>query len=144
MNVIRGLVAVIGGLAVTSFLVQPLEITLANAVAGQPLRTAEDFAAALNSPAMMVARVLYTGVAAVLGGYVTARVAAHDPMRYTIIAAIFQAIVVFAGFAAGYAISTPLVMRIALVLSSTLGILGGGSIRAAVAALPSNRRPNDN
>jgi hypothetical protein len=36
MNAIRGLVAVIAALAVTRLLVQPLEITLVNALAQQP------------------------------------------------------------------------------------------------------------
>ena len=140
MKVVRGLVAVIGGLAVTRLLVQPLEVTLVNALAQQPLRTPVDVAAVLNSPSMMVARVLYTGLAAILGGYVTARIAVHDPMRYTIIAAIFQAIVLVAGFVSGYALPTPLAMQAALVISSSLGILAGGAVRSAVAALPSNRR----
>src|SRR5215510_11128244 len=99
MNTTRGLVAVIGGLAVTRLLVQLLEVTLVNALAGQqPLQTAEDFAAVLNAPAIMVARLLYTGVAATLGGYMVARIALHDPMRYTVIAAALQAIVLIWGF----------------------------------------------
>jgi len=140
MKAIRGLVAVIGGLAVTRLLVQPLEVTLVNALAQQPLRTPDDVAAVLNRPSVMVARVLYTGLAAILGGYVTARIAVHDPMRYTVVAAIFQAVVLVAGFVSGIALPTPLAMQAALVVSSSLGILAGGAIRAAVAALPSNRR----
>ena len=136
MNAIRGLVAVIGALAVTRLLVQPLEITLVNALAQQPLNTPADFAAVLNSPLMMAARLFYTGVAAILGGYVAARIAAHDPMRYTIVAAVFQAIVLIWGFAAGYALPTPVWMQVALVAVSTLGILAGGAVRSAVAALP--------
>ena len=140
MNAIRGLVAVIGALAVTRLLVQPLEITLVNALAQQPLNTPGDFAAVLNSPLMMAARPLYTGVAAILGGYVAARIAAHDPMRYTMVAAAFQAIVLIWGFAAGYALPTPIWMRCALVVVSTMGILAGGAVRSAVAALPQGPR----
>jgi len=140
MNAIRGLVAVIGALAVTRLLVQPLEITLVNALAQQPLNTPGDFAAVLNSPLMMAARPLYTGVAAILGGYVAARIAAHDPMRYTMVAAAFQAIVLIWGFAAGYALPTPIWMRFALVVVSTMGILAGGAVRSAVAALPQGPR----
>ena len=136
MNAIRGLVAVIGALAVTRLLVQPLEITLVNALAQRPLHTAGDVAAVLNSPLMMAARLFYTGVAAILGGYVAARIAAHDPMRYTMVAAAFQAIVLIWGFAAGYALPTPVWMRMALVAVSALGILAGGAVRSAVAALP--------
>jgi hypothetical protein len=136
MNVLRGVVAAIGGLAVARLLVQPLEITLVNAVAQQPLQTVADFAAVLNSPAMMAARLFYTGVAAILGGYVAARIATRDPMRYTAVAAAFQAIVLIWGFASGYALPTPVWMRIALVVVSALGILGGGAVRSAVAALP--------
>jgi hypothetical protein len=140
MSAIRGLVAVIGALAVSRLLVQPLEITLVNVLAQQPLNTPGDFAAVLNSPVMMTARLLYTGVAAILGGYVAARIAAHDPMRYTIIAAAFQAFVLIWGFAAGYALPTPIWMRLALVVVSTMGIVAGGSVRSAVAALPPGRR----
>jgi len=139
MDVIRGLVAVLGGLAVTRLLTLPLEITLVNALAQQPVQTAGEFAAVLNSPAMMVARILYTTVAAILGGYITARIAAHDPMRYTLIAAAFQSMSLIAGFAAGYAVPSPLWIRVVLVIVSTGGIVAGGAVRAAVAALPPNR-----
>lgn len=140
MNAIRGLVAVIGALAVTRLLVQPLEITLVNALAQQPLKTPGDFASVLNSPLMMAARLFYTGVAAILGGYVAARIASQDPMRYTMVAAAFQAIVLIWGFAAGYALPTPIWMRLALVVVSTIGILAGGAVRSAVAALPQGPR----
>ena len=140
MNAIRGLVAVIGALAVTRLLVQPLEITLVNALAQQPLNTPGDVAAVLNSPLMMAARPFYTGAAAILGGYVAARIAAHDPMRYTMVAAAFQAIVLIWGFAAGYALPTPIWMRCALVVVSTMGLLAGGAVRSAVAALPQGPR----
>ena len=140
MNAIRGLVAVIGALAVTRLLVQPLEITLVNALAQQPLNTPADFASILNAPLMMAARLFYTGAAAILGGYVAARIAVHDPMRYTMVAAAFQAIVLIWGFAAGYALPTPIWMRLALVIVSTMGILAGGAVRSAVAALPQGPR----
>jgi hypothetical protein len=57
-------------------------------------------------------------------------------MRYTRVAAAFQAIVLIWGFAAGYALSTPIWMPLALVVVSTMGILAGGAVRSAVAALP--------
>jgi hypothetical protein len=139
MNVFRGLVAVIAGLVVTRLLVPPLEITLANALAQQPLRTTEDLAAALNTPVLMVARVLYNGVGALLGGYVTARVAAHDPMRYTMVAAAFQALLLTWAFVTGNAPPMPLWLRIALGVVSTVAIVAGGGVRAAVAALPQNQ-----
>src|SRR4029077_2037768 len=85
MNTLRGLIAVVGGLTITRLIVQPLEITLVNALAPQPPQSAADVAAVLNAPLMMAARVVYTGVGAILGGYLTARIAGHDPMRYTII-----------------------------------------------------------
>ena len=141
MNAIRGPVAVIGALAVTRLLVQPLAITLVNVLAQQPLHAAGDFAAVLNSPVMMAARLMYTGVAAILGGHVAARIAAHDLMRYTMVAAAFHAIVLIWGFAAGYALPTLIRMRLALVAVSTMGIFAGRAARSAVATLPP--RPQD-
>jgi hypothetical protein len=56
------------------------------------------------------------------------------------VAAAFQAIVLISGFAAGFALPTPIWMRLALVVVSTTGILAGGAVRSAVAALPQGPR----
>ena len=56
MNVIRGFVAVIAGVAVMSDSIQMLDGTLLNALARQP----GDAAAVLGSPLMMMARLTYT------------------------------------------------------------------------------------
>ena len=144
MNTLRGLVAVVGGLAVTRLIVQPLEITLVNALAPQPPQTAADVVAVLNAPIMMAARVVYTGVGAILGGYLTARIAGHDPMRYTMIAALFLALILIVGFASGYEPATPVWIRVALVFVSTGGMLAGGAVRSAVAALPQTPRTEEN
>jgi len=144
MNTLRGLIAVVGGLAITRLIVQPLEITLINVLAPQPPQTAAEVAAVLNLPLMMAARVVYTGVGAILGGYLTARIAGHDAMRYTMVTALFLALILTVGFASGYEPTTPVWIRVALVVVSAGGLLAGGAVRAAVAALPQAPRTEDN
>lgn len=108
MNVIRGLVGVIAGLAVWAALIRVLETALAGALAQQPLSTPEAHAAIAISPAMMVSRPVYSAFVAMPGGYVVARIAAHDPLRYATIAAMFQALILIVGFSAGQGQPVPL------------------------------------
>ena len=50
--------------------------------------------------------------------------------------AVFMASALAWGFAAGQALPTLIWMRVGLVVVSALGMLAGGAVRAAVAALP--------
>jgi hypothetical protein len=135
MNLIRGFVAVVVGLAISLVFVQVLESTLATALAGRPLRSLEEYALVLNTPPMLVVRFLFTTFVAILGGYVCAKIAAHDELRYTAIAAIFRAAMLIWALAAGYLPATPLWMFVPLLAVSTAGMLGGAAVRAAAASI---------
>src|SRR6266550_3903446 len=107
MRVLRGLVAVLVGLAVTVGFVQFLELMLANALAGRALQSMADYALVLNAMPVLALRLVVTSLVALLGGYLCAKVAEHDEMRYTLIAVIFRLIALVAGNAAGYMPPTP-------------------------------------
>ena len=78
--------------------------------------------------------VLAGSFVALLGGYVCAKLAEADEMRYTLTAVIFRVLAVAGGNAAGYMPPTP-VWALALLLTvSTGAMLAGGAIRAAAAA----------
>jgi hypothetical protein len=134
MTVLRGLVGVLVGLAVSVGFVQFMELMLANAIAGRPLQSMEDYAVVLNALPVLGIRLVVTSFLALLGGYLCAKLAEAEEMRYTLIAAIFRILAIAGGSAVGYMPRTP-VWALALLLTvSTGAMLGGGAIRAAAAA----------
>jgi hypothetical protein len=80
---------------------------------------------------------------ALLGGYLCAKVAERDEMRYTLIAAIFRLIALVAGHAAGYIPPTPPWALAVLLTVSTAAMLAGGAVRAAAAAIVRKRAGED-
>ena len=102
MTIFRGLIGVLVALAVSVGFVQFLELMLANAVAGGALQTLTDYALVLNTWPLLAMRLVISSFMALLGGYVCAKLAEHDEMRYTLIAVIFRLIAMAAGNAAGY------------------------------------------
>ena len=134
MTALRGLVGVLVGLAVSVGFVQFMELMLANAIAGRPLQSMEDYAVVLNALPVLGIRLVVTSFLALLGGYLCAKLAEADEMRYTLIAAIFRILAIAGGSAAGYMPRTPVWALAVLLTVSTGAMLGGGAIRAAAAA----------
>jgi hypothetical protein len=134
MTVLRGFIGVLVGLAVSVGFVQLLELMLANAVAGRPLQSMEEYAVVLNALPVFAVRVAVSSFVSLLGGYLCAKLAESDQMRYTLIAVIFRILAIAGGNAAGYMPKTPL-WRLALMLTvSTAAMLAGGAVRTAAAA----------
>ena len=134
MNVLRGLTGVLVGLAVTVGVVQFLELMLANALAGRALQSMDDYALVLNSLPVLAIRLVVASFVGLLGGYLCAKLAEHDEMRYTLIAVVFRLIAVVGGNAAGYMPRTPARALAVLLTVSTAAMLAGGAVRAAAAA----------
>jgi hypothetical protein len=133
------LIGVLVALAVTVGLVQFLDLMLANAIAGHPLQSMADYATVLNTVPVMIARLLIAAMVCVLGGYLCAKIAEQDEMRYTLIAAIFRVIAVIGGTVQGYMPPTPAWMLAVMLVISTLALLAGGAVRAAAASLQRRR-----
>jgi hypothetical protein len=131
MTVLRGVIGVLVGLAVSVGFVQLLELMLANAIAGRPLQSMEDYAAVLNALPVLGIRLVVTSFIALLGGYLCAKLAEADEMRYTLIAVIFRILAIAGGNAAGYMPRTPMWALTVLLTVSTGAMLAGGAIRAA-------------
>jgi hypothetical protein len=142
VTILRGLVGVLVGLAVSVGFVQFLELMLANAVGGAPLQSMDDYATVLNTLPVLGIRLVVTSFLALLGGYLCAKLAEADEMRYTLIAAIFRILAIAGGSAAGYMPRTPAWALAVLLTVSTGAMLGGGAIRAAAAAVEAQRRPH--
>ena len=128
---IRSVAAVLAGLGLVSILVDVLEFTLINAVTGGALTDMAGYFAVRNRPVMLGAQIGYSSIAAVLGGYLTARVAGTREILHGGVAALAKTTALAWGFTAGeYAEFTPVWMRIALVLVTGPAMVAGASIRA--------------
>ena len=134
MTLLRGLIGVLVALAIAVGFVQVLELMLANAVAGRAMQSLEEYAVVLNSWPMLAARLVVSSFMALLGGYVCAKLAEQDEMRYTMIAVLFRLMAVAAGNAAGYMPYTPAFALAVLLAVSSGAMLTGGAVRAAAAA----------
>jgi hypothetical protein len=143
MSLLRGLVGVLVGLAISVGFVQFLELMLANALAGHGLQSLDEYAAALNTLPVLALRVVISSFMGLLGGYLCAKLAEHDQMRYTLMAVIFRAIAVIGGNAAHYMPPTPVWALAVLLTVSSAFMLAGGAVRAAAAAA-AGRRVNTN
>ena len=143
MTVLRGLIAVLVALAVSVGFVQILELMLANAIAGRPLQSMEDYATVLNALPILGIRLVVTSFVALLGGYICAKLAEADEMRYTLVAVIFRIIAIVGGNAAGYMPRTPVWPLAVLLTVSTGAMLAGGAVRAAAVAAARKVGTND-
>jgi hypothetical protein len=138
-NPLRSAVAVIAGVAIISLVVQSLEFTLVNAVADEPVRDMAGYFTVVNRPSMLAAKLLYQTLAAILGGYMTAKIAAGDELKHGALAAAVQTTALIWGFTAGeFASFTPVWMRIALVLLTGPAMMAGAWVRAQAAGIPDN------
>lgn len=134
MNFIRSLVAILGGIGLISIVAELLEFTLVAAAAGGPLTDLDAYFAIRNRPSILGAKLVYNTVAAILGGYVTARIAGRHEMEHARIAALVQTAALIYGFTAGeYASFTPPWMRLALIMLTAPAMLAGAMIRARAA-----------
>ena len=134
MTLLRGLIGVLVGLAVSVGFVQFLELMLANALAGRPLQSLADYAVVLNALPVLALRVVVWCFVSLLGGYLCAKLAEADEMRYTLIAVIFRILAIAGGNAAGYMPRTPLGALVLMLTVSTGAMLAGGAVRAAAVA----------
>jgi len=143
VTLLRGLIGVLVGLAVSVGVAQFLELMLANALAGRPLQSMAEYAVVLNTLPVLAVRILVASFVSLLGGYLCAKLAEADEMRYTLIAVIFRILAIAGGSAAGYMPPTP-AWALALLLTVSSGaMLAGGAVRAAAAAARRGMRANN-
>jgi hypothetical protein len=126
--------AVLVGLGLFRLVVAVLETTLVGAAASEPVTNEAEFFAVRNQPAILAASLGYNAVAALLAGYVTAKVAGAQEMMHAGVAAAVQTVAHIWGFTAGeYAAFTPAWTRVVLVLLTGPAMLAGAAIRARAA-----------
>jgi hypothetical protein len=141
VNPVRSLLAVLGGIALISLVVEPLEFTLVNATASQPVTDMAGYFAVRNQPGILAAKLVYNTLAALLGGYMAARIAGHAELAHAAFAGAVQtASLLWAAFASEYASFTPGWMWGALIVLTGPAMVAGAAIRArAVRAQAASR-----
>lgn len=143
MNPIRSMLAVLGGLGAILFTTQALELVLVRATAGDTVQDLESFLAAANTPAMLAAKLVYSGLMAILGGYLVAKVAPVSPVAHGVFAAGVLAVANISGFTTDeMAAAVPVAARVALVAVMSGAMLVGAIIRAKAVALGTGAGPD--
>ena len=128
---IRSIVAVLGGIGLFALVTETLEFTLVSAAAGGSISDMAAYFAVRNRPVILAAKLVYNTLAAILAGYMTAKIAGTRELLHAVVVAIVQTVALIWGFTAGeYASFTPIWMRVALVLTTGPAMMLGASIRA--------------
>ena len=141
MNPLRSLLAVLVGIGLISLVVEPLEFTLVNAAASGPISDMAGYFAVRNQPGILTAKLVYTSAAALLGGYVAAKVAGRAEMAHVGFAATAQtAALIWGATTSEYAAFTPRWTWIALIMLTAPAMLAGGAVRARAARVESPSR----
>ena len=134
MNWLRSFVGIIAGMGVISIVVQALEFTLVNAMAGTPITDMAGYFAVRNRPGVLMATFVSSGMAGLLGGYVTARVAGARERLHGAIAAAIQTAALTWGFTRGdFASYTPVWARVVFALVTGTAMIVGATIRGRAA-----------
>jgi heme/copper-type cytochrome/quinol oxidase subunit 3 len=109
---------------------EALETTLVSAIADRPVTDVASYFAVRNSSAMLGSKVAYNTLAAILAGYMTAKIAGGHEVRYAAVAAVIQTASLGWGFTMGeYAAFTPAWMRWVVVLTTGPAMLLGAFVR---------------
>lgn len=126
-NPMRTAIAALGGFLLLFVLGQALELALVNAMAGEPLPNTEAYLAVRNRTGVFAGVLASNVVAALLAGYVTAKVAGAAELSHAGLAAALFTWAINTGESAAI---TPVWMRLAMVALTAPAMLVGASIRA--------------
>jgi hypothetical protein len=135
MNPVKSLTAVLGGILVIFALGQLMELVLVMAIADPRPETIEQYFTVRERTPIQIGILVSHGVAAVLGGYIAARIAGGRELLHASIAAAVQIGFLLWGFAPGEnAAMTPMWNRVALVAVTAPAMLAGAAVRAKARA----------
>ena len=101
MPILRSIFAVFAGLVLISVIVESFEFGLVTLVNGGVTTNPDMYFSVRNTPAFLATKVVYNTVAAIVGGWVAARLARRAPMAHGLVLAVIQTV------AFGWALMTP-------------------------------------
>ena len=128
-NPVRGITAVLGALVLFSAMTQLLEYTLVNASGGDAVKDMPSYLAALNRTPLLAAKAAGNLMAALLAGYLTAKIAQTRELMFAGLAAAAETCSLVYGFTMGEYVALPLWIRALLVLTTGPAMMAGAWIR---------------
>ena len=105
MQILRSIFAVFAGLVLISVIVEPLEFGLVTLIHGEVTTDPDIYFRVRNTPAFLATKLVYNTAAAIVGGFVAARLAPRAPMAHGLVLAVIQTV------AFGWALVTPELRR---------------------------------
>jgi MFS family permease len=130
MKMLRSALAVVVGLLLISLIVEPLEFVLVRVVSGAAIADQEMYFAVRNQSAILAAKLFYNTAAAIVGGFVAARLARRAPLAHGVVLAAVQTV------AFGWALVTPELRRTtpdwmwaSLIVLTFAGIVAGSLLQ---------------
>ena len=135
-NPMRSVIAVLGGMLVLFVLSQVMELVLVRTAAQQPLLNLDEYMAVRNRTGVQAGLVASQIVAALLAGYMSAKLARAAELTHAGVAAGLQTVLFLWGFTSGeIAPLTPVWMRWAIILVTAPAMLVGAMVRARARVL---------
>jgi hypothetical protein len=129
--IIRSILAVIVGMMGISLLTESIEFLSVAAVSGRFVTSETAYLAVRNQPLFLAAKLIYTGLSAFVGGYLTGWIAARARVWHGIVVAVLQAAsLIWAAFFSPMASTGPLWMWLGLILLLPIMIVLGARQRA--------------
>lgn len=129
INLTRGITAILGALVLFSAVSQLLEYTLVSASAGDSVKDMASYLAALSRTPLLAAKAAGTVMAALLAGYMAAKIAQAREMMFAAIAAAAETCSLVYGFTMGEYVVLPLWIRALLVLTTGPAMMAGAWVR---------------
>lgn len=135
-NPMRSLIGVLGGLLMLFVIGQILELVIVRGAAGASLDNIEQYLAVRSRTGVLIGLLIAQAVAALLAGYMTAKVAGAAELTHAAIAVAIQTALLVWGFTVGEnAGLTPVWMRISTVAVTAPAMFMGASVRAKARVL---------
>ena len=130
MKVVRSIIAVFIGLMLISILVEGIEFGLVSLLNGGMPSTEdpEAYFAIRNQTGVLLLKLFYNTIGAVIGGYVTGWISGEHP-RHGFALAIIQTIALIYGMFSEFGVYTPIWMWILLILLTFPAIISGSYLR---------------
>lgn len=144
VNVARGITAVLGALVLFSAVTQLLEYTLVSAAGGDTVKDMASYLVVLNRPPLLAAKAVGNVMAALLAGYMTAKIAQTHEVMFAGLAAAAETCSLVYGLTMGEYVVLPLWFRTLLVVTTGPAMMAGAWVRmqarlAMSASVPGER-----
>ncbi len=130
MPILRSVLGIAAGLVAISIVAEGVEILLVSALHGGMVSDETTYWSVRNRPAVLGLKLVYNTLAAVVGGYLCARIAGRAHLAHGAVLAGIQLVLFVWGMTASeFAGTTPAWVWITLCVTMTAGILAGATRR---------------